>query len=169
MATTRPRTPRRDRSPAAYAPLLVLLLLAGASVEEGLRLLITVDAAAQADMAGWYVLVLGLILAATTVCAERPAVAAGDTDEEPEDDGHVRPAHPRRDMLVCLLLVAAYAVLLGTLGYVIAGVAVVVVFLRVISGYGWWRSLAGTLAINAVFVALFELTGVVLPAGILRF
>lgn len=169
MATTRPHTPRRDRSPAAYAPLLVLLLLAGASVEEGLRLLITVDAAAQADMAGWYVLVLGLILAATTVCAERPAVAAGDADEEPEDDGHVRPAHPRRDMLVCLLLVAAYAVLLGTLGYVIAGVAVVVVFLRVISGYGWWRSLAGTLAINAVFVALFELTGVVLPAGILRF
>jgi tripartite tricarboxylate transporter TctB family protein len=170
MATTRPRTPRRDRSPAAYSPLLALLLLAGASVEEGLRLLLTVDAAAQADMAGWYVLVLGLILAATTVCTERPSsVAAGDADEEPEDDGHVRPAHPRRDMLVCLLLVAAYAVLLGTLGYVIAGVAVVYVFLRVISGYGWWRSLTGTLAINAVFIVLFELTGVVLPAGILGF
>ena len=169
MATTRPRTTRRDRTLSAYAPMLVLLLLAGASVEEGLRLLITVDAAAQADMAGWYVLVLGLILAATTAYAERPSKAAGSGAEEPAGDGHIRPANPRRDMLVCLLLVAAYALLLGTLGYIVAGVAVVFVFLRVISSYGWWRSAAWTVVINAVFVALFELTGVVLPAGILTF
>ncbi|OZM79421.1 tripartite tricarboxylate transporter TctB family protein [Pseudonocardia sp. MH-G8] len=166
MATTRPRTTPRTRTLLAYSPMLVLLLLAGAALEEGLRLLLTVDAAAQADMAGWYVLVLGVILVATTCCGERPSVAAG---EEPADDGHARPARPRADMLVCLLLVAAYALLLGTLGYVVAGVAVVFVFLRVISRYGWWRSVAYTVAINAVFVALFELTGVVLPAGILRF
>jgi hypothetical protein len=168
MATTRPRTVPPAARLVAYAPMLVLLLLAGAAVEEGLRLLLTVEAAAQADMAGWYVLVLGVVLVVTTCCAERPSVTAG-SGEEPADGEHVRPARPRGDMLVCLLLVAVYALLLGTLGYVVAGVAVVLGFLRFISRYGWWRSAIYTVAINAVFVALFELTGVVLPAGILTF
>jgi hypothetical protein len=161
MATTTP-----SRTLSAYAPMLVLLLLAGLSIEEGLRLLLTVDPAAQADMAGWYVLVLGVVLAVTSAFAERPSVAEGE--DEPDDDA-TRPATPRRDMIICVLLVALYAALLGTLGYIVAGVVVVFVFLRVISRYGWSKSTVYTVAINAVFVALFELTGVVLPAGILKF
>lgn len=155
------------RTWGAYAPMLVLLLLAGLSIEEGLRLLLTVDPAAQADMAGWYVLVLGVVLAVTSAFAERPSVTAGTGDADSDDSA--RPETPGRDMAVCLLLVAVYAALLGTLGYVIAGVVVVFAFLRVISRYGWLKSTVYTLAINAVFVALFELSGVVLPAGPFRF
>ncbi|MFF5987288.1 tripartite tricarboxylate transporter TctB family protein [Prauserella flavalba] len=167
MATTTPRSSSRARTLGAYAPMLVLLLLAGLSIEEGLRLLLTVDPAAQAGMAGWYVLVLGVVLALTSAFAERPSVTEG-TGDSADDEPAASPSR-RRDLLVCLALVAAYAALLGTLGYVLAGVAVVFVFLRVISGYGWVRSTVYTIAINAVFVALFELSGVVLPAGILRF
>ncbi|AXB41251.1 tripartite tricarboxylate transporter TctB family protein [Amycolatopsis albispora] len=154
------------RAPGAYAPMLVLLLLAGLSIEEGLRLLLTVDPAAQADPAGWYVLVLGAVLAVTSAVAERPSRVVA---EESPGGGTPRPATPRRDMAVCLLLVAVYAALLGTLGYVVAGVVVVFAFLRVISRYGWLKSTVYTLVINAVFTVLFELSGVVLPAGIFRF
>ncbi|RBM21104.1 hypothetical protein DI005_12280 [Prauserella sp. PE36] len=167
MATTTPRSPSRARALGSYAPMLVLLLLAGLSIEEGLRLLLTVDPAAQADMAGWYVLVLGVVLAVTSAFAERPSATEG-TGDSAGDQPAGAPSR-RRDLLVCLALVAAYAALLGTLGYVLAGVGVVFVFLRAISGYGWVRSTVYTIVINAVFVALFELSGVVLPAGILRF
>ncbi|MBK1783243.1 tripartite tricarboxylate transporter TctB family protein [Prauserella cavernicola] len=169
MATTT-RSPSRARTLGAYAPMLVLLLLAGLAVEEGLRLLLTIDPAAQADMAGWYILVLGVVLAATTAYSERPSVTEGTGEDAPGDsDDAARPATPYRDMTICLLLVAAYAALLATLGYVLAGVVVVFVFLHVISRYGWIKSTVYTLVMNAVFIALFELSGVVLPAGILRF
>lgn len=151
---------------SAVAPLLILLLLAGLSIEEGLRLILTVDAAAQAGPAGWYVLLLGLILAGTTIYTERPSVAP---PPPADDDDTERPATPTRDMVMCLGVLALYAVLLGTAGYVLAGVVAVFVFLRAISRYGWPRSVLYTLAINAVFVALFELSGVVLPTGLLEF
>ncbi|MFC4561687.1 hypothetical protein ACFO4E_07445 [Nocardiopsis mangrovi] len=168
MAATTARAASARRL-GAYAPMLVLLLLAGLSIEEGLRLLLTVDPAAQADMAGWYVLVLGAVLAVTSVYAERPAAGGGGAVHDDPGGDAPRPATPRRDMAVCLLLVAAYAVLLGTLGHVLAHVIVVFVFLRAISRYGWVRSVAYTAAINAVLVAVLGLSGVVLPTGILGF
>ncbi|MCT2584480.1 tripartite tricarboxylate transporter TctB family protein [Actinophytocola gossypii] len=153
---------------AAWTPMLVLLLLAALAVEEGLRLLLTVDPAAQADMAGWYVLALGLVLAVTTLYAERPGRAVS-TSEESEEEGVVRPATPRRDMVLCLAFFAGYAVLLGTAGHVVAGCASVLGYLRFVSRYPWVRAIAYTAAVNAVLVTLFELSGVVLPTGLLGF
>lgn len=170
MASATARHGRRRDTFGAYVPMLVLLLLAGLAIEEGLRLLVTVDPAAQADMAGWYVLVLGIVLAVTTACAERPARTepAGATEESETGEGEPS-RHRRRDMVVFLVLVAAYAALLDPLGYALTGVVVVFAHLRVIARYGWLRSGAYTVVMNAAFVALFELAGVVLPAGILRF
>lgn len=170
---TKARTSPR-RTMGAYTPMFLLLLLAALAIEEGLRLLLAVDPAAQADMAGWYVLVLGLILAGTSVYTERPQVTSGNEtpansgEGEPEVE-YIRPHTPRRNVVVCLLLIAVYALLLSIAGYVIAGFVVVFAFLRAISGYGWVRTAVLTVAINAVAITLFELSGVVLPSGILPF
>ncbi|KID29575.1 Tripartite tricarboxylate transporter TctB family [Prauserella sp. Am3] len=180
MATPASRLAPHTRAIHAYFPMILLLLLAGLAIEEGVRLILVVDPAAQADLAGWYVLVLGIILAATAAYGERPSRTGDRPPGSPaDDDGHeggdaqsaglAGPLHPYRDMAVCLLLVAGYAALLDPLGYAVAGIVVVFIFLRAISRYGWIKSLTYTVVMNAVLITLFELAGVVLPAGLLKF
>ncbi|GAB3473901.1 hypothetical protein [Nocardiopsis coralliicola] len=168
-------SPKESDSPRRkvndYLPLVALLLVALIAVAEGLRFLLYIPVQAQADMAGWYLLGLGIIIFGSAAYAERPSRVAkvrGSVVNDEDETGDVEvitPANPVRDVSLCIALVVLYAAALPFAGFAITNGLTVFAFLRFISRFGWIGSILGAAVIGATFVLAFSAIGVVLPSG----
>ena len=79
------------------------------------------------------------------------------------------PGEHRRDLALMIVLLLAYAVAIGTVGFLASSLALVALASRVLGERGWLRSAALALGVTAAaWVVFVGWLGVPLPPGLLR-
>jgi hypothetical protein len=86
-------------------------------------------------------------------------------DSSPEADTEIGPEWPK--VAIALVALAAFAIFLNRLGYILSTFIMMAVLLRIVASYRWAMVVGVAIAISAVSVALFGALGVHLPGGVL--
>lgn len=147
----------------------VLVLLCTLALVEGFRIIKDNAGTYGAELAGWYVIGLGAILALLTVLyiienrsmlTARPAAAAVPAAGEAAAD------KSQRKVWLLLSMVAAYIIMIDYLGYTLSTVLFFTGFLKLLGGYRWGKALAYSLLFGVVSGYIFMQVGMALPTGI---
>ena len=139
------------RKPIELAVLLVVAALAlvdGVAIASGHQL--------RAAEAGGYEILLGsLLLVATAVYwIQEPETGWGE-------------GHGTRWVLTAIAILAAYAFLMSTLGYLLSTLLAFIVYLRVFSSYRWVPILAYSAVVSVGSAWLWISLAIALPEGVL--
>ena len=145
----------------------VLLLLSSLSIFEGFSIITKNAKTYGANIAGSYVIVLGLILAVMTVLlAINSWGKITETPLQGKNVPDVQEASGRRKAWLLLLLVSLYVFLIDYLGYTLCTILFFVVFLRFSGGYSWIKAVLYSVVFGIVFGFVFMQVGMALPTGI---
>jgi hypothetical protein len=154
--------------------LLVLFLLAGVTIYDGVRIVIRGRAlsaagglssymALGAGQAGVYLAFLGGLLA----CLSIIYFWIGIRTDGRKSSFERRAEEGIQWVLIAFAILAAYVLIMGSLGYMLSTALFLVVFFKVFGSYRWLPSLLGALAIAVGSAYFWATLGMMLPQGII--
>lgn len=139
-----------------------LLILAAAAFWDGARILATHPGQQSALYGGGYIAILGFLLLCLALAywfREAPREAGPGFDWRA--DREVRGA------ALALVLLAGYAWLIGSLGYLVSTAIFFILCFRILGSYRWVPILASSLAVALGAAYLWAAIGMPMPRGIL--
>lgn len=140
--------------PRKLVEVSVLLVVASLAVVDGIA--IASGTQLRSLEAGGYEILLGvLLLLAIAVYWTRESVADWGGSER------------TRWVIIAMAILAAYALLLSNLGYLLSTVLAFVLYLRLFSSYGWLPILAYAVLVSVGSAWLWASLAIGLPRGIL--
>lgn len=148
------------------AQIGVLVLLSTLSIVEGITIITDNAGTYGANLAGWYVIGLGSILALMTVLHifnNRDRLKVLRTATQPKQDADQ--VGQQRRVWLLLLLVAVYIISIDFIGYTLSTVLFFIIFLRFLGGYCWGKTVMYSLLFGVIFGFVFMQVGMALPTG----
>jgi len=168
----------------AWVATGTIAAVALATIFDGLRLARGQESNPDVERGGYFLLGLGAILIALcaypvlvrkplTPTRTEPSLEA-EAGQEPTEAGPepneagTDPNQPRmRRVAACLALIVAFIVLLPWVGFALANAILLVGYLSAVSRFRWITAIVAGCAIDAVFVALFVMSRVPMPTGVI--
>ena len=140
----------------------VLFFLALLAVVEGRTIILENTDTFGADISGWYVIMLGSLLALLTIYY---CFTAGKISPQKQSG---EPGETKKAKLLILLLIA-YVLAIEYLGYALSSVLFMGIFFRLQGKYSWRKVAMLSLGLGISFSLIFSVVGMSLPTGFLPF
>lgn len=152
-----------DDSPGTYSAGLLLLVLIGfVGIADGVRIIMTkTDTVGSASAGGWIVLLGGLLSLGALQCAvkEKRSLVKGTVPTDAE--GEIRLP------ITALVMLLVYIALIEPLGYTLATLMFMAVYLRMFGKYGVIKIATISIAFTLVTSWLWAAMDMMLPKGIM--
>lgn len=133
---------------------VVLMVMALTAVGEGIRIIVQQATKLRAFQAGGYLVLIGLVLAGTTVVYWlRESEVRWDTGEG------------GRWVLLSAVILVGYTLLLPVIGYVLSTILAFIIYLRVFGAYRWAFVLGFSCVASVGSAWLWDWLSIMLPTG----